>query len=169
MPRPCLWLSRQSPSYLPPPRNIKPIRPPPKHPQAPVSHRPASTHSHALTQPPPRANTTCPLPSAAQAREPCPAITYGPTRLALSQARTPLPRPHPPRPHAGSCSPAACCHAAPATTPTPHSPFSAEPGADASSVEHAIEPLALVGIAVGELFERELPVSHRRCGPCCSW
>ena len=31
-------------------------------------------------QPPPRANTTCPLPSAAQARDPRPAITHAPTR-----------------------------------------------------------------------------------------
>ncbi len=57
-----------------------------------------------------------------------------------------------------------CCHA-PATTPTPHSPVSVGKGVDASSVHLAVEPLALVGIAVGALLERELPVSHRRCDP----
>jgi hypothetical protein len=54
--------------------------PPPKHPQTPVSHRSASTLSHALTQPPTHANTTCPLPSAAQARKPRSTITHAPTR-----------------------------------------------------------------------------------------
>ena len=64
----------------PTPQHKNPKTPPPKHPQTPVSHRPASTHSHALTQPLLRTNTTCPLPSAPQAREPRPAITHALTR-----------------------------------------------------------------------------------------
>jgi hypothetical protein len=114
--------------------------------------------------PSPRANTSRPLPSAAQAREhappshtpqhaklshrhahPSPGWTrLAPTRSALSQARTPLPRPHPPRPHAGSCSAAACCCHAPATTPTPHSPGSAGIGVDASSILLAVAPVPFV-------------------------
>jgi hypothetical protein len=44
-----------------PPRNIKPRRPPPKHPQTLVSHRP-STHPHSLTQTPSSRQYQLPFP-----------------------------------------------------------------------------------------------------------
>jgi hypothetical protein len=149
----------------PPPRNIKTQKTPPKHPQTPVCHRPASTQSHALTQPPPRANNRCPLSSAAQARESHAPPSHTPPHAELFHTGTHTPqRPHPPRPHAGSCSAAAYSCQAPVTTPTPHSPVSVGPGADSSSVLLAIEPLALVSPAVDEPDVRELPVPLRH-GP----
>jgi hypothetical protein len=123
-----------------PPRNIKPKRPPPKHPQTP-----------SVTAPPPRSR----MPSRNPRLAPTPPALSPLLRRRASHAppsHTPphaelshrhahpspaRPRPHPPRPHAGSRSAApcvACSCAAPATTPTPHSPPPVGPGVDASSV-----------------------------------
>jgi hypothetical protein len=80
MPRLVFWPLRKSPSYLPSPRNIKPQKTPAQAPANPRQSPPRLNTLACLTQPQPRVNTTCPLPSAAQAREPRPAITHAPTR-----------------------------------------------------------------------------------------
>jgi hypothetical protein len=69
-----------------------------------------------------------------------------------SRARPPSSLSHPQSSHAASRSAAACvaCScAAPATTPTPHSPVFVGPGVDASSVPLAVEPVSFIATPVG--------------------
>jgi hypothetical protein len=110
MPRPWNMPSMKSPSYLPPPRNIKPQKTPAQAPANPRQSPPrlntlACPHTRMPSHNPRLAPTpTCPLPSAAQARKHAPPPHTTP-HAELSPRHAPLPRP---RPHAGSCSAAAC-------------------------------------------------------------
>jgi hypothetical protein len=146
----------------PTPQHKNPKTTPPKHQQPPRQSPPRLKHTRTPSHNPCLAPTPAALSPLLRRRASRAPPSHTPPHAELSHRHAhPLPRPHQPRPHAGSCSAAACCCDAPATTPTPHSPVSVGPGVDAVSVQIAIEPLALVGIAVGELDERELPVALR--------
>jgi hypothetical protein len=150
MPRPVILSLSQSPSYLPPPRNIKPQKTPA---QAPANPRQSSSRLHARACPhinPASRNTSCTLPSVAQAREHDPPSSHTPPHSKHSHRHAhPSIWPHQPRPHADSCSAAACCCHPPATTPTPNSPLSTGPGEDASSGPLAVEKVPFIAIPVG--------------------
>jgi hypothetical protein len=139
MPRPCcMWLC-QVPSYLPPPRNIKPQKTPA---QAPANPRQSPPRLHALacphTTPASRQHHLPPPLCCADARDTSRHHTRPHTLSSLTGTHTLTP--------VAPASPArrlVLCHA-PAMTPTPHSPVYVGPGEDASSVPLAVEVVPIV-------------------------
>jgi hypothetical protein len=122
----------QSPSYLPPTRNAQ--KTPTQHPQTPLSHRPASTYSHASTQ---LRLTSSPA---------------APTLGVLSQSLTLLPREHTSR------SVMVYCCDAYAITRTPHSPRSVGPCVDARSEMLAVAEVPFISAPATEQPKRQHPL-----------